>query len=47
MAISVPSRPAYFFGTLIQINLQAVSQLTDGYGYTAGTKVVTFFDHRG
>ena len=44
IAISVPSRPAYFFGTLSRLYTQTVCQLTDGYRYTACTKVVTFFD---
>ncbi len=44
MASSVPSDPRTF-GDLVQVDIQAVGQLTDGNGNAAGTKVVAALDH--
>ena len=33
-----------FFRYLVQINLESVCQFSDSNGYTAGTKVITFFN---
>ena len=40
----MPSRPFVFLRYQIQVDLQAVRQFADGYGYAACTEVVAAFD---
>ena len=47
MASSVPSSPSYFFGTCVQVDVQAVGQLADGHGYAACAEIVAALDQPG
>ena len=44
MASSVPSRPSYFFGHHVEVDVQAVGKLAHGDGDAAGAKVIAALD---